>query len=103
MVRTFSPHNLRDILFLTGLPTCSWQTRLDHTLQQKQRIAAKMKQEKHEMQEFSSLMKSVLHDNKDKIRDHQDNIAQVCHTIRHMLMANFSSKLQHLTLQGSKG
>ncbi|KAL3133442.1 hypothetical protein ABBQ38_007305 [Trebouxia sp. C0009 RCD-2024] len=52
------------------------QTRLDYTVQQKQRIAAKMKQEQKEMQEFSSLMKSMLHDNKDIIRDHQDKIAQ---------------------------
>lgn len=52
------------------------------------------------MQEFSSLMKSMLHDNKDIIRDHQDKIAQVHHTIKHMPVANLSLK-QHLTLQGS--
>ncbi|KAL3148935.1 hypothetical protein ABBQ32_001797 [Trebouxia sp. C0010 RCD-2024] len=59
-----------------SLPTCSCQTRLDYTVQQKQRMAAKMKQEQKEMQAFSSLMKSVLHDNKDRIKDHQDKIAQ---------------------------
>lgn len=73
-----------------SLPTCSCQTRLDYTVQQKQRMAAKMKQEQKEMQAFSSLMKSVLHDNKDRIKDHQDKIAQVYRTIKHMPMANLS-------------
>lgn len=61
-----------------------------------------MQQEQKEMQEFSSLMKSMLRDNKDKITDRQDRIAQVHHTSSHMLVTCSSSKLQHLCCKAPK-
>lgn len=64
-----------------SLVACSYQKRqLDRTLQQKQRIAAQMKREQKEMQEFTLLMKSMAQDNNQHTTRLQDKIAQV-HTI----------------------
>ena len=60
-----------------SLVACSCQKRLDRTLQQRQKIAAQMKREQKEMQEFSVLMKNMLHDNAQHTTRLQDKIAQV--------------------------
>lgn len=53
-------------------------------------MAAKMMQEQKEMQEFSSLMKSMLHYNKQHTTDLQDKITQV-----HIIIISAGMLLRH--------
>lgn len=60
-----------------SLVACSAQKRLDRILKQKQKIAAQIKHEQKEMQEFSVLMKSVSQHNAHQTMRLQDKLAQV--------------------------
>lgn len=69
------------IQVVTWLPkrfeTCSGQEQYKHLLNRKQRMAAKMKQEQKDIQQFSHLMKSMLQDRTDSIANLQDKLVKV--------------------------
>jgi len=56
---------------------CSEQLKLDHVITKKQRIAAKMKQEQKESQEFSMLMRGLQVDKEQSIADLQLKLSEV--------------------------
>lgn len=56
----------------------SSQLQLDQVILKKQRIAAKMKQEQKDIQEFSQLMKSLQADREQSITQLQEELSEVC-------------------------
>lgn len=56
----------------------SSQLQLDQVILKKQRIAAKMKQEQKDIQEFLQLMKSLQADKEQSITRLQEELSEVC-------------------------